>query len=119
PGVAGLALEPVDEIDDIVEAATGARSNAASGDGDRQVGFAGAGSANQHGIALLGEESAAGCADSARALRQGEDDPEDRAGPRGVPEHGPQGVAIRGDVVRVRAHSPTAAEAGTMDCCDR
>jgi hypothetical protein len=57
---AGLGLEPVDEIDHVIEPAAGARSNAASGDGDRQMGFAGAGSANQHGIALLGEESAAG-----------------------------------------------------------
>src|ERR1700677_888141 len=47
PAAAGLALEPVDEIDDVVEAAAGAGPNAATGDGDRQVGFAGAGSANQ------------------------------------------------------------------------
>jgi len=54
--VAGLGLEPIDEIDHIVEPATGAGSNAASGDRDRQVGFAGAGTADQHGVALLIED---------------------------------------------------------------
>ncbi len=41
--VAGLGLEPVDEIDHIVEAATGAGTDAASGDGDGKMGLAGAG----------------------------------------------------------------------------
>jgi hypothetical protein len=58
PRVACLGLEPVDEIDHVVEPAAGAGSNATSG--DRDVGFAGAGSADEHGITLLGEESAAG-----------------------------------------------------------
>ena len=43
PSVAGLGLEPVDEVDDVVEAAASAGSDAASGDGDGQMGFAGAG----------------------------------------------------------------------------
>ena len=60
PGVAGLVLEAVDEIDHVVESAAGAGSNAASGDRDRQVGFAGARAADQDGITLLGKEFAAG-----------------------------------------------------------
>ena len=59
-GVAGLSLEPVDEVDDVVEPTTGARSDAAPADGDRDMCFTGAGPANQNGIALLGKESAAG-----------------------------------------------------------
>jgi hypothetical protein len=59
PRVAGFGLEPVDDIDHVVEPATGAGSNAATGDGDRQVALAGAGSTDQHGVALLGKESAA------------------------------------------------------------
>src|SRR5205807_4320030 len=57
---AGLGLEPVDEIDHVVEAATRAGSDAAAGNCDRQMGLAGAGPANQDGIALLGEEATAG-----------------------------------------------------------
>ena len=60
PRVAGLGLEPVDEIDDVIESAPGACSDAASGDRDRQVSFAGSGAADQDGIALLGEEAAGG-----------------------------------------------------------
>ena len=41
--VAGLGLEPVDEIDDVVEPAAGAATDAASGDGDGQMGLAGTG----------------------------------------------------------------------------
>ena len=41
--IAGLGLEPVDQIDDIVEPAAGAGADAASDDGDREVGLAGAG----------------------------------------------------------------------------
>jgi hypothetical protein len=50
PRVASFGLEPVDEIDHVVEPAAGAGSNAASGDGDRQVGLAGAGSTDQHAL---------------------------------------------------------------------
>ena len=40
--VAGLNLEAVDEVDDIIEAATGTGSDAGSRDGDGQMGLAGA-----------------------------------------------------------------------------
>src|SRR5271156_6877727 len=60
PSVTALGLEPVDEIDHVVEPATGAGADAASGNGDGQMGLAGAGPADQHGIALLCDESAAG-----------------------------------------------------------
>jgi hypothetical protein len=43
PSVAGLDLEAVDEVDDVVEAPTGTGSDAASGNGDGEMGFAGAG----------------------------------------------------------------------------
>jgi hypothetical protein len=46
--VAGLDLEAVDEVDHVVEAPTGAGSDAASGDCDGQMGLAGAGAADQH-----------------------------------------------------------------------
>ena len=60
PAAAGLGLEAIDEIDDVVEAAAGAAADAASGNGDGQMGLAGAGPADQHGVALLGEEGPAG-----------------------------------------------------------
>ena len=60
PSVAGLDLEAVDEVDHIVEAATGTRSDAASRYSDGQMCFAGAGAADQHDVALLGDEAAAG-----------------------------------------------------------
>jgi hypothetical protein len=60
PAVARLGLDAIDEIDNIVKAATRAGPDAATGDCDRQVRLAGAGPADQHGVALLGEESAAG-----------------------------------------------------------
>ena len=55
-----LGFEPIDEIDGVEE--TGARSgaNTASRYGDRQMGFARSGSADQDDIALLGDEPAAG-----------------------------------------------------------
>src|SRR5258708_39764614 len=58
--VAGLGLERVGEIDHVVESAASAAGDAASGDGDGQMGLAGAGSADQHGIALLGDKVPAG-----------------------------------------------------------
>jgi hypothetical protein len=58
PSVTGLDLEPVDEIDHVVEPATGSGADAASGNG--QTGFAGASSADQHCVALLGDGLAAG-----------------------------------------------------------
>ena len=60
PTVAGLDLEAVDEVDHVIEAAAGAGSDTASGDGDGQMGLAGAGAADQHDVALLGDEAAAG-----------------------------------------------------------
>ena len=60
PSVAGLDLQAVDEVDHVVEATAGTGSDAASGDGDSQMGLAGAGTADQNGIALLGNEAAAG-----------------------------------------------------------
>jgi hypothetical protein len=58
--IAGLGLEPVDEIDDVVEAAAGTITDAASGDSDGQMALAGTGAADQNDIALLGDEAAAG-----------------------------------------------------------
>jgi hypothetical protein len=40
--ITGLDLEPIDEIDDVVEPAAGAGADAASGDGNGQMGLAGA-----------------------------------------------------------------------------
>src|SRR5713226_7144231 len=58
--VTGLGFEPVDEIDHVVEPATDTGSDAASGNGDGKMGLAGAGPADQHGIALLCDEAATG-----------------------------------------------------------
>jgi hypothetical protein len=44
---ARLSLEPIDEIDDVVEAGTGRVADAAAGDGDREVGLAGPGAADE------------------------------------------------------------------------
>src|SRR5206468_11102795 len=60
PSVAGLDLQAVDEVDHVVEAAAGTGSDAASGNSDGQMGLAGTGAADQHGVALLGDEAAAG-----------------------------------------------------------
>ncbi|MCP1749137.1 hypothetical protein AB7M66_000062 [Bradyrhizobium japonicum] len=58
PTVAGFGLEPVDEVDDVVEASSSAIADATSGDGNGQVCFACTGAANQHDVALLGDEAA-------------------------------------------------------------
>src|SRR5215472_11268964 len=58
--VAGLCLEPIDEIDHIVEATAGAIADTTSRDSDGQMGLAGAGAADQNDITLLGDEAAAG-----------------------------------------------------------
>jgi hypothetical protein len=55
--VAGLGLDPVDEIDHVVEPAAGAGADAASGDGNGQMGLAGAGPTDQHRVAMVGDES--------------------------------------------------------------
>src|SRR5271170_2770534 len=56
---AGFALQPVDEVDDGIETATGATADAGSCDGYGEMRLAGAGSADQHRVALLGEKGAA------------------------------------------------------------
>lgn len=58
--VAGFGLEPVDQIDDVEVAGAGAVTDAAPRDGDGEMALAGAGSADQHGIALAGQEGARG-----------------------------------------------------------
>ena len=58
--VAGFGLQPIDEIDDVVEAAAAAGADATAGDGDCQMGLAGAGAADQDDVALLLEETAGG-----------------------------------------------------------
>jgi hypothetical protein len=60
PSVAVLGLEPVDEIDHVVEPTAGTAADAASGNGDGKMRLAGAGPADQHGIALLGDEATTG-----------------------------------------------------------
>src|ERR1700721_3542213 len=60
PSVTGLDLQAVDEVDDVVEAAARAGSDAASGDCDGHMCFAGAGTTDQDGVTLLGDEAAAG-----------------------------------------------------------
>src|SRR5258708_38599808 len=42
------------------------------------------------------------CADTTRALHQGQDDQGDRTRPEGVAEHGPQGASGVRDLIRVR-----------------
>ena len=58
--IADLGLEPVDEIDHIVEPAAGAAADAASNNGNGKMGLAGAGPADQDDIAVLGDEAASG-----------------------------------------------------------
>src|SRR6187200_2206654 len=59
PSVAGLDLQAVDEVDHVVEAAAGTRSDAASGDCDGHMCFAGAGTTDKDGVTLLGDEQIA------------------------------------------------------------
>src|SRR3984957_18415449 len=58
PAGAGFAVQPIDEIDDGIEAAPGAAADAGPRDSYRQMRLAGAGSTDQHGIALFGEKGA-------------------------------------------------------------
>src|SRR6516165_12107747 len=58
PTVAGLGLEPVDEVDDVVEAFSGAIANATPRDGNGQMALASPGPSDQHDVALLGDEAA-------------------------------------------------------------
>ena len=57
---AEFGLEVVDQVDDVVAAATGALSDTGAGDGDGEMGLAGAGAADQHDVALALQEVAAG-----------------------------------------------------------
>jgi hypothetical protein len=59
PAGAGFALQPIDEIDDGVEAAPGAAADAGAGNRYGQMRLAGAASADQHSVALFGEKGAA------------------------------------------------------------
>ena len=70
PAAADLALQPIDEIGDIVEPAAGAGTNAASRDGDGEMRLAGAGSADQYGILQLGDEAAGEVVDEDLADRR-------------------------------------------------
>jgi hypothetical protein len=56
-GIASFGLETIDEVNHIVEPATGAGSNAASGDGNSKMRLTGTGAADQNGIALLGQDA--------------------------------------------------------------
>jgi hypothetical protein len=56
PAGAGVALQPVDEVEDGVKAASGAAADADPGNRYGQMRLAG--SADQHGVALLGEKGA-------------------------------------------------------------
>ena len=60
PPVASFAVELVDQVDDVEEAAAGTGADAGAGDADSQVGLAGARAAGQHQIALMRQEAAAG-----------------------------------------------------------
>ena len=59
PG-AEFGLEVVDQVDDVVAAASGTLADAGARDGDGEMGLAGAGAADQHDVALPFEEAAAG-----------------------------------------------------------
>jgi hypothetical protein len=58
PAGSGLGLELVDEIDGGEEASARSGPDAVARDGDRQMALAGSSSADQHGVALLGEKGA-------------------------------------------------------------
>ena len=59
PGTS-LGLEPVDQVDDVEEPATGTVADAGSGDRDGQVRLAGSGASDQDDVTLMGEEVPAG-----------------------------------------------------------
>src|SRR5690242_10820806 len=59
PDGAGFALQPIDEVNDGVEAAPGAAADASPRNSYRQMRLAGAGSADQNRIALCGQKGAA------------------------------------------------------------
>src|SRR5690606_33772353 len=55
-----LGFEPVDQIDDVEEAAAGATADECAGDRDGQMRLAGSGAADEDGVALIGDEGAGG-----------------------------------------------------------
>ena len=57
---AEFGLEVVDQVDDVVAAATGAPSDTGAGDGDGEMGLSGAGAADQHDVALALQEATCG-----------------------------------------------------------
>src|SRR5438270_13172459 len=59
PAGAGFTLQPIDEIDDGVEAASGAAADAGPRNRYGQMRLAGASYADQHGIALFSQKGAA------------------------------------------------------------
>ncbi len=69
--VAILSLEPIDEIDHVVEPTASAGTDAASRDRDGKMCLAGAGTADQHGIALLSDEATSGKVVDERLIDRG------------------------------------------------
>src|SRR5436305_3488206 len=55
---ASFVLQPVDQVDHGVEAASGPAADASPGNSYRKMALTGASSADQHGVALLGEKGA-------------------------------------------------------------
>jgi hypothetical protein len=55
---AGFAFQPVDQIDNGVEAAPGSAADARASDGNGEMALAGSGAADEDGIALLRKEGA-------------------------------------------------------------
>ena len=54
----GLSLEPVHQVDHVVEPSARSIADAGPGNGDSQMGFARAGATDEHHVALLGQEPA-------------------------------------------------------------
>ena len=55
-----FGLEMVDQVDDVVEAAACGLADSGAGDGDGEMGLAGAGAADQHDVALALQEATCG-----------------------------------------------------------
>lgn len=60
PAGAGFGLEPVDQVDDIEEAAARTVADQCPGDGDGQMGLARAGASDQDDVTLIGGKGSAG-----------------------------------------------------------
>src|SRR5262249_25190697 len=54
------AVETIDEIDDVEEAAARTTADAGAGNGDGQMGLSGSCAADKHDVALFGQEAAGG-----------------------------------------------------------